>query len=548
MVFFSYAAVAAVQLLYPTDYALPFSSAYGERVGLLRHDSVTGVLTRRFLQTQITLVAGTSKVTTPLINTGAELSGDRMAYMLEEYPFWQRFIPFSLVWKQPKAGIPIIEFNARVLAKFSETKSKELTSRPTNAYLAIQDGRLKAIDDAAGYKTDTNAISTALQEKVSDLGGTYNVPVATTKQPAATTSADFIEVKSQAEVALSRHVSISIDGQTFSPSDKEIASWLFIGLNAKKHADLEFRKAAFNTYIDTLDKKVGRSAGTTSVTFVDGTEKSRIVGTPGLAITRDPLRGQIAAWLLTGDGTSLFTASLHEVSPGIVVNNKYTSSQKGLQAYLNDAAKRMDVHIAIQQIGSNNWHASVRSGDGIPSASTYKLYIAKWLFDRMDEGKVHWTDSILDTNVSGCFDRMTIASTNPCAEEWLRQIGRTNLNNYIYSLGFSHGTSFTLSDATHTTANDLLKMMRGINDGTLMHGSNRDRLLHNLNIHPYRYGIPTGSKGIVYDKVGFLWDYVHDAAIVRHPKGVYCMVIMTKGQSYKTIASLTRDIEEILYP
>jgi hypothetical protein len=102
--------------------------------------------------------------------------------------------------------------------------------------------------------------------------------------------------------------------------------------------------------------------------------------------------------------------------------------------------------------------------------------------------------------------------------------------------------------ATHTTANDLQKMMLGINDGSLMSGANKDRLLHSLATHPYRYGIPTGSSGQVWDKVGFLWDYVHDTAIVKHPQGTYVMTIMTKGQSYATIASLTREIERIMYP
>jgi len=52
----------------------------------------------------------------------------------------------------------------------------------------------------------------------------------------------------------------------------------------------------------------------------------------------------------------------------------------------------------------------------------------------------------------------------------------------------------------------------------------------------------------VHDKVGFLWDYVHDTAIVNHPKGNYVMTIMTKGQSYAAIAAVTREVERIMYP
>ena len=99
------------------------------------------------------------------------------------------------------------------------------------------------------------------------------------------------------------------------------------------------------------------------------------------------------------------------------------------------------------------------------------------------------------------------------------------------------------------SAGDLTKFMVGLETGTLINGAQRDRLLYSLSHHPYRYGIPTGSKAtLVYDKVGFLWDYVHDTAIVRHPQGTYVMTIMTQGKSYAAIASMTRDIERIMYP
>lgn len=48
-------------------------------------------------------------------------------------------------------------------------------------------------------------------------------------------------------------------------------------------------------------------------------------------------------------------------------------------------------------------------------------------------------------------------------------------------------------------------------------------------------------------KIGFLWNYVHDTAIVRHPRGTYVMTIMTQGKSYAAIAAMTRDIERIMY-
>jgi beta-lactamase class A len=206
------------------------------------------------------------------------------------------------------------------------------------------------------------------------------------------------------------------------------------------------------------------------------------------------------------------------------------------------------MHFSIQQLDGGHWFASARATESIPSASTYKLFVSLVLFDRIDKGEIHWNDPMLDTTVAGCYDRMTVASTNPCAEKWIAMFGRQYINDFIYERGFSHGTSFTTGSANQTTAADLTKYMTGLNDGTLVNGANRDRLLNNLGRHPYRYGIPTGSSGDVRDKVGFLWDYVHDTAIVKHPRGTYIMTVMTKGQSYAAIASVTREIERIMYP
>jgi hypothetical protein len=74
-------------------------------------------------------------------------------------------------------------------------------------------------------------------------------------------------------------------------------------------------------------------------------------------------------------------------------------------------------------------------------------------------------------------------------------------------------------------------------------------LLEKMSRQLYRYGIPTGVNATrVEDKVGFLWDYIHDAAIVHKPQGTYILVIMTKGYSYGYIANVARQIDTIMYP
>ena len=64
----------------------------------------------------------------------------------------------------------------------------------------------------------------------------------------------------------------------------------------------------------------------------------------------------------------------------------------------------------------------------------------------------------------------------------------------------------------------------------------------------WRQGIPAGTRGWTSNKVGFLWDYVHDVGVVHHPRGTYVMAVMTKGASYGIIAQITREIEALMYP
>lgn len=544
----SYTAITLVQLLYPLNRALPLATMFGQNVGGKTHTELAALVTQKFQDTKVELSANGKKAIFTLTSVGAEVLTEASVLQAENYPIWQRYIPLSILWQPAQVHSHEVHYAKKVLDNFAAKQSKQFVSKPVNARLSIEKGHLTAADDVSGWTITADALAAVLRQATMKLGEVNRITLPMQEVRAATTAADFTEVKALAQAALQRTVTITADERVFTPSAAERASWLLIGQDAKKQPVLQFDDKKFNAYLDTIDAKVGRAPGYTEVTITNGIETARIPGATGRALTREALVAQARTWIVQGGASSQLVATFHDVAPVVRYNKRYTSTQAGLQAYINDMATQMDVHIAIQQVDGGKWYASVRSGDSIPSASTYKLYVAKWLFTEMDKGHVKWTDPILDTNVTTCFDRMTIASTNPCAVEWLARAGRDNVNNFVWNLGFSHGTTFTSPEANHTTANDLLKYMIGLNNGTLVGGTYRDKLLHNLSVHPYRYGIPTGSAGTVQDKVGFLWDYVHDAAIVHHPKGTYVMVIMTRGQSYATIANLTREIERIMYP
>ncbi len=540
-------AIVCAQLLYPYDMALPLARAQGDVVGFKTRNELAGQFQQQFETATVAVANGDRTATRKLAALGATLNADRMADTLTAYPLWQRFIPFSAIVLQPQVKTLDVELSGAKLQENITSIATELSYSPTDATLAIKDSKLEVVAARNGKTVTAKDVRSALIAS-QYATGTTKLTVKAVNAPPARADADIAVAKTQAELALSRPISVTVEGKgDYAPDAATRASWLVIKLDVKP-ATLTVDRDKVLQYVNGINSKVAVAPQSVTVTIVDGNETGRSGGVNGSALDTAAVTDALSAALIDGAKPAAVTTGMQPVAPGTVVSRSYTNSQEGLRAYVAYATSTQNVRIVVQQLDGQGWGASGRAGESLPSASTYKLFVAKMLFKKMDEGAIHWDDPILDTNVSGCFDRMTIASTNPCAVEWLQQFGRDNMNNYVYSLGFSGGTSFTHPTAVHTTAGDLAKFMIGLENGSLVGGDYRNRLYQSLGSHPYRYGIPTGVKGTVYDKVGFLWDYVHDSAIVYGPKGTYVLVIMTKGHSYAYIANVARQIESIMYP
>lgn len=541
--------IIVVQLLYPYGRGLPFAKIAGTSVHMATHVRMAEVVAEKFAATKVKLVLDSiTSVEFELKQAGAEPNTERMIAALSDYPLWQRLIPGSIVFRSNQVIAADVYYTNAPFREFIEAKSKELTFAPQNARLAIKDGRLVASEALEGSEVETAALLEVVGKASLLLGGTTEIIVPAKRIPAQTYSKDLADVQYAAEMALDHTVTITAEGKQFSPQKEEIATWIVLTQDEKGATSLLVDKEKVKAYLSQLNSQVGIEPGQTDITIVDGREVGRSTGSVGRALEVDNLAEQIATALLVPPSSISVRAQMKEVLPSVIYNSKYTTTQAGLQAYVNDLVRSKNIRISIQQLDGGKWYAGGRQDESTVSGSTYKLYVALVLFDKIDKGEIHWDDPMFDTTVAGCFERMTVASTNPCAESWLAQWGRQYVNDFIYARGFSTGTTFTSNIATHTTASDLSKFMTGLNDGTLVSGANRERLFSSLGRHPYRYGIPTGSKGTVHDKVGFIWDYVNDTAIVNHPRGNYIMTIMTKGYSYATIASITREVERIMYP
>lgn len=541
--------ILTVQFLHPSDQALPRARLDGQSVGGASYDELTSRTDAGFKNAQVELMAAGTSKQVGLAEIGATVEVEKVVDRLLAYPWWQRLIPFSIIIKKPEAKTIDVFLSDDQLTAVSEAFAGELSQPAEDAKLTMADGELATTPAKPGHEVKAETVADALKSTDFRFGTTI-VTLEVEERTPAITDDDIEAVRAQAEEILKREiVVVSEGGKEFKAEPSDITSWLMVSLSDQNKPQLVANPEGLAAYINELNNEVGVRPGTAKATMVDGVETSRTSAPSGLAIASDELQEAIRKALFEESAPKRLTARMVVVPPVVEYDRSYTSSQQGLRAYADYLAVSENIRLAVSEVGGKNWSAYGRADEQTISASTYKLYVALMLFKQINEGKIQWGSNMLDTDVGTCLERMIVQSDNPCAEEFIRMFEGKQINAYLYSKGISRSTSVITEDGlARTTAADLQKLVRGIEDGSLLSGGDRSRLLELMGRQRYRAGIPAGSSGAVYDKVGFLSDYIHDTAIVKHPKGVYTIAILTKGYSWSKIAEVTRQIESILYP
>lgn len=189
------------------------------------------------------------------------------------------------------------------------------------------------------------------------------------------------------------------------------------------------------------------------------------------------------------------------------------------------------------------------------SASTYKLYIAAYLFQQHAAGLYTWTP-----DAEAGFHRMIVNSANDFAEDTIDTYGPVTLDNFLASQHY-YSPAFVSGEAAVTTADSLTRVLKDLatQQGPFRHAKDQQQLLALMRTQVYRTGIPAGAEAaqkgtVVADKVGFLADTNNDAAIVTLPNGErYILVIMTHGHEqngfsgFPRIAKITTHVQRLVY-
>lgn len=307
--------------------------------------------------------------------------------------------------------------------------------------------------------------------------------------------------------------------------------------------DLDSDKA--KNYLDDLSTKVAREAGTTTTTNLNFVLSKTDPGVKGRSLNVDDTLSKLQQSLQTLRDDDSFEIVADYTDPDEVIDNTFGDDDASLSAVIKNYA---DSHsgtygVAMVELDGKHRYASYNGDQVFMTASTYKLFVAVSTLQRIESGTWNWGDSSTDGYTKRtCFDRMIELSDNDCAQYFLFSIGFGQETAEAHALGAIH-TTFQDGNITSTPDDELL-LLGLIGTGQILSDSSRDILISAMKQNVYLAGIPSGLPNIeVADKVGFLQELLHDAAIVYSPKGTYALVIMTADSSWANIAGMAAAIE-----
>ncbi len=455
------------------------------------------------------------------------------------YPWYLRIVPTSLFWAGLSApAVPAPTFGNGFEAYVDKTLMGECHKAPVNATLKANGDKLTVVNSQPGGACDRDDVLATLKKIHPKLNEQSKTMVAQKDIAPAVSDAAAQGIASEVNHRIASGVTLRVAGDRVVLPAKDVVSLLDI---AAKDAGIELtvntdRAGAY--FAQSIAPKVAVKPGVSYVTTVDFTESSRVNGTPGQALDVGKTAASIAA-VVNGKGDVAQAATV-VLPPTEVYTRSYSPTDAGLSALLANYAKDHSgtFGISLIEMDGKKRRANYNGDQQFVTASTYKLLVAYSLLKRIDAGTKDW-----DSNAD-CFNKMISLSDNACAESFLSSLGLSTVTKDINAIGLAN-SNFSKAGGPYATANDLALLLGMLQSGQNFSSINRDRLITAMQKNIYRKGIPAGAGGSVADKVGFMDDLLHDAAIVTSPTGTYVLVIMTKGSSWATIADLARQIDTL---
>jgi len=530
------------QLTYPSDKILPRVEVANQEVGGMSTKEAGAKLEKAFKSATITVKTQDKHFDRTLVQAGANISTDKTAEAAAHYSTLQRFIPFSaLVIMSERNTLAVIDYDSEHLTNFAKEVSKEGYVAPVNASVSVKKGKAELVPAKPSKEYAVKDVEAAIHAAVFQPKTTVVLTPIIKEAPRS--DDEVKDVLADAQAAVDMPLTLTLDKETIAVNKETIGSWLDFPENTKtKRLELGLKVDVVKKYLEGTQAKIYKAPGTTKVTLMDGKEVSRTEGQAGRGIDMDKTVASLQDAVKKGKKITV-SVTLADIPAQIVYERKYSSA--GLSALLASlTASKGSYAISVMDLSSGR-SASSNGSKQYVAASTYKLFVAYAVIKEVEAGRMNWSDSFNGQTVGSCFDKMIIISDNACPKAFAARIGWQTIEDEAYAIGMSQATQLTPSP--YTTANDLALFLYKLQNGTIISGENRDRLLNDMKQQSYsRAGIPAGTGVPTADKVGDVDGYKHDAAIVYGPKGPYVIVVMTSGGSWSGIADVARQVHAFL--
>lgn len=242
-----------------------------------------------------------------------------------------------------------------------------------------------------------------------------------------------------------------------------------------------------------------------------------------------------------------------------------------------DKSQYSSFGVSFQEIGREG--ASINSSKQFQSASLYKLFVAKYLYEQREKGRISFDQPVDLTRINlkyakeedqrdgtpypwgsrtkipikECLPQMISASENACGAA-LKLLAR-ELAGGESQVNAQIGGNTTLYPQ-RTTAEDVANLLSQIAQGKVINqtvSTEFERLLNNQ-IHRDKIpkGVPIGARagnktGEIWPDEGLGYTNSHDAAIIRYNGKTYILVVLTSynpadGRTNQTIQQLTSEL------
>lgn len=539
------AATTVLQLAYPSSYTLPLVQAGSTPVGSRNVGAAVSKLGTYYRNATLTVQAGDAKITKTLAEVGIDIDTKATARAAADYPFWQRLIPFSsLVIMLSRDVPPVVQFDQERVNYFAQETAKNSFVPAKDAGITVSsNGKVMLVPAKPSQAYPAPAITHALYTIT--FQNRTNVRIKAVSKPAQRADNQVRAVLGSVQKIVDRPLKLALPQETVAVSKQTMVGWIDFSENAGHGLQVNVKAEAIASYVATIRARVDKAPGTTVVSIVDGKEAARTVSGDGLGIDANQTVRLIQTALIS-TGNASVTVPIVITPARIVYERSYSATSTGLGVLLGDvAAAKGGYGMAAIELGGLGRSASANGDKQFTSASTYKLFVAYGVFQRIKGGQMHWSDIVYGSKTAEkCFDDMIVVSDNACATALGNTVGWSSINSMMQTIGLAH--TAVVPGAHLTTANDLATFLRQLQNGTLVSASDRDRLIAAMKRNIYRSGIPAGIGVTVADKVGFVDGYLNDAAIVYGPKTTYVMVILSKGSTWAHIADAAKQVHTYL--